>query len=115
MAKRGRPPKDDPRHLARKAQQLEQQLEMQRSVSGRNASGLPAGVSRTDTGMFQARIKLYDKRLNLGSFETAEEAAAVYQKAKAEGTTGADSPKKYAKRGTGIAFAATQTHVIAHR
>jgi len=115
MAKRGRPSKDDPRYAARKAQELARELEMQRLTSGRNASGLPAGVSRTDTGRFQARIKLYGKRLNLGSYDTAEEAAEVYDRAKAGGQTFADSPQKYAKRGTGAAFARdSNPHVIAH-
>jgi hypothetical protein len=105
MAKRGRPSKDDPRHVARKAQELEKQLEMQRLLSGRNRSGLPNGVNKTDTGMFQARISLHGKRYNLGSFESAEEAAEAYNRAKAAGFTSRDSPQKYAKRGTGKRFA----------
>ena len=114
MAKRGRPARDDPRYEARKAQELALKLELQRLSSGLNPSGLPPGVNRTDTGKFQARIKLHGKRVNLGSYDTAEEAANVYQDAKAAGFTCEASPQKYRKRGTGhIAAHATQTHSIA--
>lgn len=101
MGKPGRPRKDDPRHLARKAEELARRLEMQRCARRLNPSGLPIGVNRTDTGMYQARIKLNGKRINLGSFEKAEEAAEVYQNAKAHGYTCEASPQKYRKRGTG--------------
>ena len=104
MAKRGRPGKNDPRYLARKAEELaEQQRYLERALSGINPSGCPEGVNKTNTGMFQARIRLNGKRINLGSFKTPEEAAAVYQQAKQSGFTCQPSPKKYAKRGTGLA------------
>ena len=102
MGKRGRPSKTDPRHLARKAQELAEQQEHERRLSGLNPSGCPPGVNVTDTGMFQARISLDGKRINLGSFTTAEEAGAEYARVKAAGRTWKDSPKKYAKRGTGL-------------
>ena len=101
MGKRGRPRRDDPRHLARKAQELAEQQELERMRAGLNPSGFPPGVNQTDTGMFQARISLDGKRINLGCFPTPEEAGKVYANAKAAGFTCKDSPKKYAKRGTG--------------
>ena len=107
MGKRGRPRKDDPRHIARKEAERESEALLARLASGLNASGLPQGVNKTDTGMFQARISLQGKRINLGSFETAEQAAEVYANAKAAGYTCMDSPKKYAKRGTGLRSLAT--------
>ena len=60
-------------------------------------------MSHTDTGKFQARIKLDGKRINLGSFDTAEDAAAAYRTAKASGFTCAESPQQNrVKRGTGL-------------
>ena len=109
MGKRGRPRKDDPRHLARKAEQAEHEALMARLASGLNASGCPPGVNRTDTGMFQARISLDGKRINLGSFATAEMAGEAYSAAKTAGFTCRDSPQKYRKRGTGLRPLATQT------
>jgi hypothetical protein len=111
MAKRGRPGKDDPRYKARKEQELAHEQIMARLASGLSAKGLPAGVSKTDTGKFQARITLSGKRINLGSFDTAEEAGEVYQNARRSGFTSADSPKENVhKRGTGLLSLATQTH-----
>ena len=110
MGKRGRPRKDDPRHIARKEAERERQAQMARLASGLNPSGNPPGVNPTDTGKFQARITLQGKRINLGSFATAEEAGQVYSNAKAAGFTCADSPKKNVhKRGTGLRSLATQT------
>ena len=97
MAKRGRPGKNDPRYLARKAaelERLERQQQYERACNG-NRSGCPEGVNKTNTGKFQARIRLNGNRINLGSFETPEEAAAVYQNAKQSGFTCAASPQKY--------------------
>ena len=97
-AKRGRPGKDDPRHIARK----EEERARQQLLAELSSKGLPAGVSKTDTGKFQARITLSGKRINLGSFDTAEEAGQVYQSARRSGFTVAASPKKNVhKRGTG--------------
>ena len=107
MAKRGRPRKDDPRHTARKEAERLEEERLARLASGFNASGLPPGVNKTDTGMYQARVSLQGKRINLGSFETAEQAAEVYANAKAAGYTCMDSPQKYAKRGTGSRSLAT--------
>ena len=73
MAKRGRPRKDDPRHLARKAEKAEHEALMARLASGNNISGYPPGVHKTDTGQYQARISLEGKRINLGSFPTPEQ------------------------------------------
>ena len=103
MAKRGRPGKNDPRYLARKAEELAFQQRMERALSGINPSGCPEGVNKTTSGNYQARIRLDGKRITLGSFETPEEAAFVYKNAKRDGYTSKDSPKKYAKRGTGFA------------
>ena len=112
MAKRGRPGKNDPRHLARKAEQLAEQQQMERIRNGINPSGCPEGVNKTNTGMYQARIRLHGKRINLGSFKTPEEAAAVYRSARQSGFTSAASPKKYAQRGTGLARSRLEpTHV----
>jgi hypothetical protein len=96
-------------YKARKEQELAHEQIMARLASGLSAKGLPAGVSKTDTGKFQARITLSGKRINLGSFDTAEEAGEVYQNARRSGFTSADSPKKN-KRGTGLLSLATQTH-----
>ena len=83
---------------------------MARLASGNNLSGCPPGVHRTDTGNYQARISLEGKRINLGSFPTAEEAGAAYSAAKTAGFTCKDSPKKnIKKRGTGLRSLATQT------
>ena len=83
---------------------------MARLASGNNfKSGCPPGVNRTDTGQYQARISLEGKRINLGSFATAEMAGAAYSAAKAAGFTCKDSPKKYRQRGTGLRSLATQT------
>jgi hypothetical protein len=106
-AKRGRPRKDDPRHLQRQAEQLAMRIELQEVLEpgriAKKSSGLPTGVSHTDTGKFQARIKLDGKRINLGSFDTAEDAAAAYRTAKASGFTCAESPKQNrVQRGTGL-------------
>ena len=102
MPKRGRPSKDDPRYQARKEQELAHQQLVARLASGLSAKGLPAGVNKTDTGNFQARITLRGKRYNLGSFPTAEEAGAAYSAAKQAGFTCSESPPKNAhKRGTG--------------
>ena len=102
MPKRGRPSKDDPRYQARKEQELAHQQLVARLASGLSAKGLPAGVNKTDTGNFQARITLRGKRYNLGSFPTAEEAGAAYSAAKQAGFTCSESPQKNAhKRGTG--------------
>ena len=93
MAKRGRPGKNDPRYLARKAvelERLERQQQYERTLPKR--SGCPEGVNKTNTGMFQARIRLNGNRINLGSFKTPEEAAAVYQNAKQSGFTCARQP-----------------------
>ena len=110
MAKRGRPRKDDPRHVARKEAERLKEEQLARLASGLNASGCPPGVNRTDTGMFQARISLDGKRINLGSFATAEMAGAAYSVAKTAGFTCRDSPKKnLKKRGTGLRSLATQT------
>ena len=110
MAKRGRPRKDDPRHLARKAEEAEQAARMARLASGVSKKGLPPGVNLTDTGLYQARISLEGKRINLGSFATPEMAGAAYSAAKTAGFTCKDSPKKnLKKRGTGLRSLATQT------
>ena len=110
MAKRGRPSKADPRYLARKEAEREREAQLARLASGLNASGNPPGVNRTDTGMYQARITLEGKRINLGSFPSAEEAGQVYASAKAAGFTCKNSPKKNVhKRGTGLRSLATQT------
>ena len=72
-----------------------------------------AGVSKTASGKFQARIKLDGKRYDLGSnFETPEEAAAAYSKAKREGRTDRPSPKhERIMRGTGtLAHIAHKSH-----
>ena len=117
MAKRGRPGKNDPRYLARKEAELARQQQMERERNGINPSGCPEGVNRTNTGMFQARIRLDGKRINLGSFQEPEEAAAAYQNAKKMGFTCAASPKKYAKRGTGLSPSRSRlkpTHVCFH-
>ena len=114
MAKRGRPGKNDPRYLARKAEELAEQQRLERALSGINPSGCPEGVNKTNTGMFQARIRLNGKRINLGSFKTPEEAGAAYRRAKDAGFTCKDSPQKYAKRGTGLRSLATQTHSCSH-
>ena len=57
MAKRGRPRKDDPRHLARVAQRAEQEALMARLASGNNfQSGFPPGVSFcTDSTHFTSK------------------------------------------------------------
>ena len=103
MAKRGRPGKNDPRYLARKEAQRKHAVMLSSFDSGVNASGNPRGVNPTDTGKFQARITLEGKRINLGSFETAEAAGAAYAAAKAAGFTSMNSPKKNVhKRGTGL-------------
>ena len=114
MGKRGRPRRDDPRHLARKAQELAEKQELERMRAGLNPSGCPVGVNKTDTGMFQARISLDGKRINLGSFPTSEEAGEVYARVKATGYTCKDSPKRYAKRGTGSRLLATRTGTQTH-
>ena len=112
--KRGRPRKDDPRHLQRKAEEEAHQLRlrmMQAEWEDRqHRKKLPTGVSNTDTRKFQARIKLDGKRFNLGSFDTAEEAAEAYNNAKAAGFTCRDSPQKYAKRGVTIINAPPGAH-----
>ena len=108
MAKRGRPRKDDPRHIARKEAERLKEEQLARLTSGLNASGCPPGVNRTDTGMFQARITLDGKRINLGSFATAEMAGKAYSAAKTAGFTCRDSPPKYRKCGTGLRPLATQ-------
>ena len=72
-----------------------------------------AGVAKTGSGKFQARIKLNGKRYDLGSnFNTPEEAAAAYSKAKREGRTDRPSPKHDRNiRGTGTpAHTTQQTH-----
>ena len=67
-------------------------------------------MSNTDTGKFQARIKLEGKRYNLGVFDTPDEAAAAYSTAKANGFTVAASPKQQkVKRGTGLPLAHAAT------
>jgi hypothetical protein len=100
MPKRGRPSKDDPRYQARKEQELAHQQLVARLASGLSAKGLPAGVNKTDTGNFQARITLRGKRYNLGSFPTAEEAGAAYSAAKQAGFTCSESPPKNAHKKT---------------
>ena len=105
MAKRGRPGKNDPRYLARKEAERERKAQLARLEAERelNAWGKMPGVNRTDTGNFQARITLEGKRINLGSFATAEAAGAAYATAKAAGYTSMSSPKKNVhKRGTGL-------------
>jgi len=47
-------------------------------------SGLPAGVRRTTSGKFQARIRVSGRSIALGSYEKAEEAYAEYTRARAE-------------------------------
>jgi hypothetical protein len=42
------------------------------------------GVYRHEDGKFVARIKVGDKRINLGSFDTAEQASEAYEKAAKE-------------------------------
>ena len=75
---------------------------------------LPTGVLKTDTGKYQARIKLDGKRFNLGSFETPEEAASAYRTAKYNGFTVVASPKKIGvKRGTGAAALALLASCLA--
>ena len=102
MAKRGRPTKDDPRHLARKAERLAREQFLARVASGLSAKGLPDGVNKTDTGNYQARITFKGTRYNLGSFATPEAAGEAYKAAKRAGTTCNRSPKKNInKRGTG--------------
>ena len=102
MAKRGRPRKDDPRHLARKAEELARQQRLERVASGLSEKGLPDGVNKTDTGNYQARITINGTRYNLGSFKTPEEAGEHYKVAKRNGVTCCRSPKKNSvKRGTG--------------
>ena len=114
--KRGRPRKDDPRHLQRQAEQLAMRIEFQEVLEpgriAKKSSGLPTGVSHTDTGKFQARIKLDGKRINLGSFDTAEDAAAAYRTAKASGFTCAESPQIEATcfKATGFAPSCTKSY-----
>ena len=111
MAKRGRPGKNDPRYLARKAEELARQQRLERA-HGINPSGCPEGVNKTTSGHYQARIRLNGKRISLGSFSTPEEAAQVYNNAKRDGYTSKDSPKKYAKRGTGFARSRLKTTCV---
>ena len=82
---------------------------LQRSTGGarprKRRTGLPPGVSYTLSGKYQARIKLFGKRRDLGTFESKEEAAAAYVAAKATGTTDRPSPDgNRAQRGTGTAL-----------
>ena len=74
-----------------------------RTGAARTCSRYPAGVSKTLSGKFQARIKLHGKRYDLGSnFTSPEEAGAAYKAAKQAGTTNRTSPKHArVKRGTG--------------
>ena len=97
----GRPSKKEraQRVADQAARELASRIEM--SAIGKK-SGLPDGVNKTDTGRYQARIKLEGKRINLGSFDTPEEAAAAYFAASSTGFTGCASPKKNSNpRGTG--------------
>lgn len=57
------------------------QNKMNCRVSSRNKSGFKGVKSPTDTTRFQAGIKAGGKRIHLGSFDTAIEAAAAYDKA----------------------------------
>ena len=56
---------------------------LQRSTGGtrprKRRTGLPPGVSYTLSGKYQARIKLFGKRRDLGTFESKEEAAAAQE------------------------------------
>ena len=67
------------------------------------------GVSKTLSGKFQARIVLYGKRYDLGTFDTKEEAAAAYIAAKQSGHTDRGSPQhNRIKRGTGTRYHSTR-------
>ena len=74
-----------------------------RTGAARPRSLYPAGVSKTLSGKFQARIKLHGKRYDLGSnFTSPEQAGAAYKAAKQAGTTSRTSPKHArVKRGAG--------------
>jgi hypothetical protein len=52
-------------------------------VRSHNTTGA-RGVYRTKDGRFVARIKVGDKRVNLGSFDTTEQASEAYEKAAKE-------------------------------
>lgn len=43
-----------------------------------------SGASKTPTGKYQATIMIHKKAINLGTFETAEEAGGAYKKARDE-------------------------------
>ena len=105
--KRGRPTKGEQARVLKLAQQLAEQMVVQQErgaiFASKKRSGLKRGVSKTDTGMFQARIKQGGTRYNLGSFPSEAEASAAYEAAMRSGVTCASSPKKRAKRGTGAA------------
>ena len=97
----GRPSKEARAQRVAEQAAREQARMIQRSTVGKK-SGLPDGVNKTDTGKYQARIKLEGKRINLGSFPTPEAAAAAYLAARTSGFTGCASPKKNTNpRGTG--------------
>lgn len=71
----------------------------------KHASGLPTGVSKTISRKYQARITLRGKRIDLGTFDSSEEAAAAYSLAKDSCTTERPSPRRNgARRGTGSIF-----------
>lgn len=57
-----------------------QQNKMNRGRFSSNTSGFK-GVSLTDHGTYQARIQVNKKRINLGSFADATQAARAYDKA----------------------------------
>ena len=77
-----------------------------RTSATRRRPAYPAGVSKTLSGKFQARIKLNGKRYDLGSnFTSPEEAGAAYKAAKQAGRTDKASPKHIRlKRGTGTSL-----------
>ena len=52
-------------------------------VRSHNTTGA-RGVYQAKDGRFVARIKIGDKRVNLGSFATAEQASEAYEKAAKE-------------------------------
>lgn len=52
-----------------------------RKLGQRNRKNIKGYYKRSD-GKYQAQIRIYGKKVNLGRFDTEEEAAAAYQEAK---------------------------------